>query len=179
MCRPAARRDGALPLDDDRSRPSNRRQQAEGTDAMPKTLTEDQVAAYRRDGYLCPLRAMSPREMTELRVRYDSLCARDGGTMSKRTNQKPHLLVTWLDELVRHPRILDAVEDVIGPDILVYHSTLFLKEARTPAYVRWHQDSTYFYLQPHLHVTARRLPCFAPCRMPVSRTKAGRGGWHE
>jgi ectoine hydroxylase-related dioxygenase (phytanoyl-CoA dioxygenase family) len=46
------------------------------------------------------------------------------------------------------------VEDVIGPDILVYHSTLFVKEARTPAYVRWHQDSTYFYLEPHLHVTA-------------------------
>jgi non-heme Fe2+,alpha-ketoglutarate-dependent halogenase len=46
------------------------------------------------------------------------------------------------------------VEDLIGPDILVYHSTLFLKEARSAAFVRWHQDSTYFYLAPHLHVTA-------------------------
>jgi ectoine hydroxylase-related dioxygenase (phytanoyl-CoA dioxygenase family) len=64
------------------------------------------------------------------------------------------LLFDWADQLVHHPRILDAVEDVIGPDILVYHSTLFVKEAHTPAYVRWHQDSTYFYLQPHLHVTA-------------------------
>ncbi|MEY3144760.1 MAG: hypothetical protein RL342_431, partial [Pseudomonadota bacterium] len=40
------------------------------------------------------------------------------------------------------------------PDILVYHSTLFLKEAQSAAFVRWHQDSTYFYLAPHLHVTA-------------------------
>jgi ectoine hydroxylase-related dioxygenase (phytanoyl-CoA dioxygenase family) len=55
---------------------------------------------------------------------------------------------------VHHPAILDAVEDLIGPDILVYHSTLFLKEAHSAAFVRWHQDSTYFYLQPHLHVTA-------------------------
>ena len=55
---------------------------------------------------------------------------------------------------MHHPKILDAVEDVIGPDILVYHSTLFLKEAHTPAFVRWHQDSTYFYLEPHLHMTA-------------------------
>ena len=67
---------------------------------------------------------------------------------------KSYLLFDWADRLVHHPRVLDAVEDLIGPDILVYHSTLFLKEAKTPAYVRWHQDSTYFYLQPHLHVTA-------------------------
>jgi ectoine hydroxylase-related dioxygenase (phytanoyl-CoA dioxygenase family) len=67
---------------------------------------------------------------------------------------KSYLLFNWADQLVHHPRILDAVEDLIGPDILVYHSTLFLKEAHTPAFVRWHQDSTYFYLQPHLHVTA-------------------------
>jgi ectoine hydroxylase-related dioxygenase (phytanoyl-CoA dioxygenase family) len=46
------------------------------------------------------------------------------------------------------------VEDLIGPDIMVYHSTLFLKEAHTESFVRWHQDSTYFYLEPHLHVTA-------------------------
>ncbi|MFM8766407.1 MAG: phytanoyl-CoA dioxygenase family protein, partial [Rubrivivax sp.] len=67
---------------------------------------------------------------------------------------KSYLLFRWADQLVHHPRILDAVEDVIGPDILVYHSTVFLKEAHTPAFVRWHQDSTYFYLEPHLHVTA-------------------------
>ena len=67
---------------------------------------------------------------------------------------KSYLLFDWADRLVHHPRILDAVEDLIGPDILVYHSTLFLKEAPSPAYVRWHQDSTYFYLEPHLHVTA-------------------------
>jgi ectoine hydroxylase-related dioxygenase (phytanoyl-CoA dioxygenase family) len=39
-----------------------------------------------------------------------------------------------------HPRVLDAVEDVIGPDILVYGSGLFWKPPRDPAYVSWHQD---------------------------------------
>lgn len=55
---------------------------------------------------------------------------------------------------MHHPHILDAVEDLIGPDILDYHSTLFLKEAHSAAFVRWHQDSTCFYPAPHLHVTA-------------------------
>ena len=67
---------------------------------------------------------------------------------------KSYLLFNWADQIVHHPRILDAVEDLIGPDILVYHSTLFLKEAGTPAFVRWHQDSVSFYLEPHDHITA-------------------------
>jgi non-heme Fe2+,alpha-ketoglutarate-dependent halogenase len=121
---------------------------------MPKLLTEDQVAAYRRDGYLSPLRAMDPGEMAVLREKYEALCARDGGMLTKRTNQKPHLLVTWLDELVRHPRILDAVEDVIGPNILCWAGGFFHKPPRSPGFVSWHQDSTYWGLSSPDVVTA-------------------------
>jgi non-haem Fe2+, alpha-ketoglutarate-dependent halogenase len=56
--------------------------------------------------------------------------------------------------LVRHPRILDAVESLIGPDILVYTSTFFIKEPNSPTFAAWHQDATYFGLTPHQHVTA-------------------------
>jgi ectoine hydroxylase-related dioxygenase (phytanoyl-CoA dioxygenase family) len=55
---------------------------------------------------------------------------------------------------VCHPRILDVVEDVIGPDILVYTATFFIKEAQSPTFAAWHQDATYFGLAPHEHVTA-------------------------
>src|SRR3984885_748281 len=67
---------------------------------------------------------------------------------------KPHLLLTWLNDLIRHPRILDAVEDVIGPDILCWGTTFFTKEARNPGYVSWHQDSTYWGLEPPDIITA-------------------------
>jgi ectoine hydroxylase-related dioxygenase (phytanoyl-CoA dioxygenase family) len=97
---------------------------------------------------------MDPNEMAVLRAQYDALCAREGGALSKRTNQKPHLLVTWLDELVRHPRILDAVEDVIGPNILCWASGFFHKPARNPGFVSWHQDSTYWGLSSPDVVTA-------------------------
>ena len=63
-------------------------------------------------------------------------------------------MLPWLDELVRHPRILDVVEDLIGPDILVYTATFFIKEANSPTFAAWHQDATYFGLTPHEHVTA-------------------------
>jgi non-heme Fe2+,alpha-ketoglutarate-dependent halogenase len=55
---------------------------------------------------------------------------------------------------MRHPRIVDVVEDLIGPDILVYTATFFIKEANSPTFAAWHQDATYFGLTPHEHVTA-------------------------
>jgi len=121
---------------------------------MPKLLTPEQVQGYERDGYVCPIDVLSPEEVRQARGELEDWERARGQLIDFPEKSKSYLLFDWADRLVHHPRILDAVEDVIGPDILVYHSTLFVKEARTPAYVRWHQDSTYFYLQPHLHVTA-------------------------
>ena len=74
--------------------------------------------------------------------------------MQGAVRHKPHLLFTWLNDLIRHPRILDAVEDIIGPDILCWGTSFFTKEARNPGYVSWHQDSTYWGLEPPDIVTA-------------------------
>ena len=60
----------------------------------------------------------------------------------------------WFNDLIRHPRILDAIEDVIGPDILVWTSTFFIKEPNSPTFAAWHQDGTYFGLEPHEQVCA-------------------------
>jgi ectoine hydroxylase-related dioxygenase (phytanoyl-CoA dioxygenase family) len=56
--------------------------------------------------------------------------------------------------LIRHPKILDAVEDVIGPNILVWTSTFFIKEPHSPTFAAWHQDGAYFGLDPHEQVCA-------------------------
>jgi ectoine hydroxylase-related dioxygenase (phytanoyl-CoA dioxygenase family) len=67
---------------------------------------------------------------------------------------KVHLLFTWANELARHPTILDAVEDVIGPDILCWSTTFFTKEAHSPSFVSWHQDATYWGLSTDDVITA-------------------------
>lgn len=121
---------------------------------MPKLLTPDQVAAYERDGFVFPVDVLQAAEVANFRSELQAWEAARGAPIDFPEKSKSYLLFGWADALVHHPKVLDAVEDLIGPDILVYHSTLFLKEARTPAFVRWHQDSTYFYLEPHLHVTA-------------------------
>ncbi len=121
---------------------------------MSKLLTPDQIEAYERDGFVFPIDVLQAHEVQSCRSQLQAWERERGAPIDFPEKSKSYLLFDWADRLVHHPRILDAVEDVIGPDILVYHSTLFLKEARSPAYVRWHQDSTYFYLEPHLHVTA-------------------------
>jgi ectoine hydroxylase-related dioxygenase (phytanoyl-CoA dioxygenase family) len=55
---------------------------------------------------------------------------------------------------VHQPKVLDAVEDVIGPDILCWTTNFFIKEADSPGFVSWHQDSTYWGLEPDDVVTA-------------------------
>lgn len=60
----------------------------------------------------------------------------------------------WVNQVARDPRILDIVEDLLGPDLLVYTATFFMKEPGSQTYAAWHQDSTYFGLSPHEHVTA-------------------------
>jgi hypothetical protein len=118
-----------------------------------KTLTEDAVRQYRDTGYLAPVRVLSIEEAAGIRARLEAFEA-DAGPLAGRLRQKSHLLFTWLNALIRHERILDAVEDVIGPDILCWGTSFFIKEPRNPAYVSWHQDSTYWGLEPADIVTA-------------------------
>jgi hypothetical protein len=121
---------------------------------MPRLLSDEQVVNYGRDGFVFPIDVLTPEEVRAWRGELQAWEATQGKPIDFPEKSKSYLLFNWADQLVHHPKVLDAVEDVIGPDILVYHSTLFLKEVHTDAYVRWHQDSPYFYLDPHEHVTA-------------------------
>jgi ectoine hydroxylase-related dioxygenase (phytanoyl-CoA dioxygenase family) len=127
------------------------------------SLTLEEVERYRSRGYLEPRQLLSETEA----ARYRADCERCCGTelmLRDRTAErpkrqasnrvKPYLLYPWAAELVRHRRILDAVESLIGPDILLFHTTVWLKDPGSENFVPWHQDATYFGLSPYEHVTA-------------------------
>jgi hypothetical protein len=119
-----------------------------------KVLTDAQVAAYRRDGIHFPVDVFTPDEARALLARFEATEAEHGGRLPPRINQKPHLLYPWIADLVRHPRILDAVEDVHGPDLLCWSAQFFAKNAHDPSYVSWHQDGTYWGLSSPDVITA-------------------------
>lgn len=128
---------------------------------MGKLLTAAQVAAYGRDGFVTPFRAVPEaqalawrREMERTVTAFDRDFPKQPGRRYASSRMKPYLLFRWAAEMVRCPAVLDGVEDLIGPDILVYHTTLWWKPAGSDSFVPWHQDATYFGLEPHEHVTA-------------------------
>jgi ectoine hydroxylase-related dioxygenase (phytanoyl-CoA dioxygenase family) len=120
-------------------------------------LSQEQTQRYHYDGYLFPCDALSGDEVSQCLAGLGRLEAWLGQPLTaadRKWRSAGYIYMPWVDALVRHPRILDTVADLIGPDILVYTSTFFIKEPATPAFAAWHQDATYFGLEPHEHVTA-------------------------
>jgi len=121
---------------------------------MPKCLTPAQIEQYREEGCVFPIPIMSETEAAEFRGRLEAFEQRTGGPLKGDLRHKSHLLFAWLAELVRCSSILDAVEDLHGPDLLCWTTNFFIKEAADPAFVSWHQDSTYWGLSTPDVVTA-------------------------
>jgi hypothetical protein len=99
------------------------------------------VDEYHRDGYYASLRVLSPEEARACRDRLEAFEAERGGPLRGDLRHRAHVYLVWLDELVRHPRILDAVEAVLGGNLLVWSSSFFIKEGGDGTHVPWHQDS--------------------------------------
>lgn len=120
---------------------------------MAGLLSEAQKQAFRDDGYLFPLTAMDEPEAARILAALEQFEAAHGG-FGQRLRFKAHLRLAALMAVARHKRILDAVEDLIGPDILLFTSTLWPKGGGDGRYVSWHQDSAYFGFDRHQEVTA-------------------------
>ncbi len=121
---------------------------------MPNVLTPSQIDQYRREGCVFPVRVMSQSDALGFRRRLEAFEAKTGGPLSGDLRHKSHLLFRALAELVRHTRIVDAVADLYGPDLLCWTTNFFIKEASSPSFVSWHQDSTYWGLSRPDVVTA-------------------------
>lgn len=119
-----------------------------------KRLSAEAVEAYHRDGFYFPLRVMPESEAAQYRKRLEDYEASHQSIMKSALRNKPHLVFTWINELIRDARILDAVEDVLGPNILAWGTNFFIKDPGDNAYISWHQDSTYWGLSHPDVITA-------------------------
>lgn len=111
---------------------------------MSKVLSSGEVGAYHERGYHFPVDVLTPAEVADFRARLETYETASGSPIKGEMRHRSHVLFTWINDFVRHPRILDAVEDVLGPDILCWNTSFFIKEARDPGFVSWHQDATYW-----------------------------------
>ncbi len=110
--------------------------------------------AYQSQGYLSPIRAISEAEaarIADLVARIEQEHGEDAGALLR---SNIHMLFPDLFDLVCNLAILDHVEDILGPDILCWSASFFSKPAEDPSFVSWHQDLTYWGLEPADIVTA-------------------------
>ena len=116
---------------------------------MTGTLAAEQVAAYRRDGYLFPLGIFDARETAGYRSAFEALERRyPAGSLPHDLGQyfrvNAHLVIPLAARIALERSVLDVVESILGPDLLVWSCELFIKEPHTPKIVSWHQDLTYW-----------------------------------
>ena len=149
---------------------------------MPKVLTPSEIGAFRENGHVHPFNGVDPDDAALL---CEDLAAykRAHGHSAAVIITKCHLLFYRSFEFSRHPAILDAVEDLIGPNLLIFSSRFWIKPGGDGSYVSWHQDSAYFGLEPNELVTVwLALTDSFPengCLRVIPRTHLGQSYTHD
>ena len=108
---------------------------------MPFGTLQGAAESYARDGFVSPVEILSAEEAARHRGRLEAAEAEIGPLHYM---AKVHTILRSPFELATHPRVLDMVAALIGPDILLYNVTYIVKEAGTRSHVSWHQDLTYW-----------------------------------
>ncbi len=111
---------------------------------------------FADDGYVFPIDVLDGEVALSCRRELESLEERAIGKKLGNKDQLnyPHVIFRFAYQIACHPKILDAVEAILGPDILVWGSTFFVKEPHTAIYVSWHQDLRYWGLDSDAEVSA-------------------------
>ena len=112
------------------------------------------IDQYSSNGFAFPIRAITGSRSAELADRVQKLRKTDPPLAERALGTNCHLLFPWLHELAHTSKILDEVEQVIGPNIMLWSTSFFIKDPGSKSYVSWHQDSTYWGLNPLEIVTA-------------------------
>lgn len=124
---------------------------AKVANAMPQALTPDQITQYNSEGYVTPLDVFSSEEAQAARAYFDQLLAARSGDGYALNCYQARAAGIW--DLCTHPKILDYVEDIIGPNVVCWASHFFCKMPGDPKAVPWHQDAAFWALSPARTVT--------------------------
>jgi hypothetical protein len=123
---------------------------------MSRLLSQAQVESFERNGFVAPVRAISDERARYYRGRLEAFEAAYPEHRLK-LDQKAHLICPWVDEMIREPAILNATEDLIGPNILCWGTSLRAKAPDGKTFAGWHQDTAYADVKPIVLIAALAL----------------------
>ena len=117
-------------------------------------LSSNQLQEYNNNGYVAPIDVLTKDESIEIRKEIEFIEKKFPKEIEKSGRYNAHLISPLLDQVVHNSKILDAVESIIGKNILVSGTTLFIKNPYEKGFVSYHQDAKYIGLEPYNWVTA-------------------------
>jgi non-haem Fe2+, alpha-ketoglutarate-dependent halogenase len=117
-------------------------------------LTPNQLKQYKDEGFISPIKIFSKEKAKEIRNEIELIEKKMPGELDKSGRYNAHLISPLLDEVTHNPYMLDAVQSLIGENIMVCGTTLFIKNPNETGFVSYHQDAKYIGLEPHNWVTA-------------------------
>ena len=117
-------------------------------------LNSDQVKQYDEEGYVAPIDALSKKESKEIRNEIELIEKKWPNELEGLGRNYVHLISPVFDKVCNNKKILDAVESLIGKNILICGTTLFIKNPNEKGFVSFHQDAKYIGLEPYNWVTA-------------------------
>ncbi|MAF07800.1 MAG: phytanoyl-CoA dioxygenase family protein [Acidiferrobacteraceae bacterium] len=109
---------------------------------MTSTGSQTRAEKYFEDGFLGGIEVLSPEETAAHRRQLEDAERQIGHALHY--HSKVHTVLRSPFELATHPALVDVVEEILGPDILLYNVTYIIKEPQTAKFVSWHQDLTYW-----------------------------------
>ena len=112
------------------------RQVGHGREAASGTRTLR--SQYDEYGIVFPVPVLSAEEVAGTRARVERVRSALGGVPARLDGLHYSFRFVW--DVFSHPRVLDAVERIVGPDILLRATRLFYKPPHTLNFVSWHQD---------------------------------------
>ena len=110
---------------------------------MPRVLNDAQLKAYQQDGFVSPLDCISAEEANRYFRIIEEYEENHGEDVSKNIRVRAVLAFKWMIDLARHPQIAGALQDAIGPNVMLFLSGVWSKRPGTDTFVSWHQDGAY------------------------------------
>ncbi|MEC9296175.1 MAG: phytanoyl-CoA dioxygenase family protein [SAR324 cluster bacterium] len=141
---------------------------------MSKILTADQIQEYHENGFVSPIRVMSEDEACSIKTKIEEAEKKFPKDFNPENRNNLHLIFPFLDELAHNSVIVNAVEDLLGPDISLWASVMFSKDPDTDHFVSWHQDATYMgmnscdFLTPWIALTQSNIEMGCMTMIPGS-----------
>ena len=118
------------------------------------SLNEKQLKDYEDHGFVAPIDVLTLEEATKIKEEIEYIEKKWPDELIGLGRNNVHYISPVFDQVVHNSKILNVVEDIIGKNILVAGTTLFIKDPDKKGYVSWHQDAKYIGFEPHNWVTA-------------------------